>query len=122
MGKFDDCFKPKKFSEIEERMRNSNKRKEILYRAEDSEIRQALKDYGIYTDFIRVGNNVVIADNCIAVIIKLVKNNYTSVYLIDGEDLPIDDNMKENIRAKRWATQEVIKDIRMAEEILLEDY
>ena len=103
-------------------MRNSNKRKEILYRAEDSEIRQALKDYGIYTDFIRVGNNVVIADNCIAVIIKLVKNNYTSVYLIDGEDLPIDDNMKENIRAKRWATQEVIKDIRMAEEILLEDY
>lgn len=118
MGKFDDCFKPRKFSDIEERMRNKGSKK-IMYRATDSDVRQAFRGYGYgNSSFRRIGDNVVIALGDIVVIIKTRADMYESVYIINGEYLPINETWKEAISEKRWATREVLEDIQKAEVFL----
>lgn len=118
--KFKDVFKPMSVEDIEAFM-SAEPRKRTMFRATDADVISRLHTFGGFptTEFERVGDNVVIADNCIVVILKFDAKKSQSIYLIDEGELPLEDETLEEIEWKTWATPQVIDDIRKAEKILL---
>ena len=92
-----------------------------LYPADDSELRDALEQFGGFqnTDFERVGDNVVIADGAIVVALKFYSTIILTLYVIEGSMLPIPDGMRYGIEEKNWAARTVMRDIREAERRIL---
>lgn len=92
-----------------------------LYPADDSELRDALEQFGGFetTDFERVGDNVVIADGAIVVALKFYSTIILTLYVIEGSMLPIPDGMRYGIEEKNWAAKTVMRDIREAERRIL---
>lgn len=118
--KFKDVFKSMSVEDIEAFM-SAEPRKRTMFRATDADVISRLRSFGVFptTEFKRVGDNVVIADNCIVVILKFDAKKSQSIYLIDEGELPLEDETLEEIEWKTWATPQVIDDIRKAEKILL---
>lgn len=119
-NEFEEIFKPMSVEDIEAFMR-SEPRKRTMYRATDVDVVHRLNSFGGFptTEFERVGDNVIITDDCIVVILKFERNKSQSIYLIDEGELPLGDETWEEIEWKTWATPQVLKDIRKAEQILL---
>lgn len=94
---------------------------EVMYPATDSELLEAIERYGGFgsTQYERIGHNVVIADEAIAVALKPQPIGVNTLYVIDGRELPLPDDKRSGIAAKVWATPAVMEDIRIAEERLL---
>lgn len=94
---------------------------EAMYPATDSELLEAIERYGGFgsTAFERIGHNVVIADEAIAVALKPQPIGVNTLYVIEGRELPLPDDKRRGIAAKVWATPAVLEDIRIAEERLL---
>lgn len=95
---------------------------EVMYPATDGEVLEALQRYGGFNEvatFERIGHNVVIADEAIAVALKPHPENVSTLYVIDGQELPLQDDKRSGIAAKVWATPAVLEDLRKAEERLL---
>lgn len=92
-----------------------------LYPATDGELREALETYGGFesTAFERIGRNVAIADGAIVVALKLQPAGVNTLYVIDGQELPLQGYRYDQISCKVWATPEVLADVRQAEQTLL---
>lgn len=90
---------------------------EVMYPATDGELLEAMQRYGGFgsTAYERIGHNVVIADGAIVVALKPQPMNVNTLYVIDGQELPLN----YDLSAKVWATPAVLEDIRIAEERLL---
>jgi hypothetical protein len=101
--------------EIEELLREDSPKKN-MYPATDEEVRETLENNAFpTTDFVRVGQNVVIADNAIVVVIKTHPEGYeTSQWY----DYPVGDSDIEHISYKKWCNRNVMNDFLRAEAIL----
>lgn len=92
-------------------------KKWTMYPASSKEIKAKLRAYGFSTsDFIRVGGNVVVADNAIIVIIK--REPGLQPQSISIWDFPLDEYWQDDLTAKNWASEDVKKDFMRAITIL----
>ena len=94
---------------------------EVMYPATDSELLQAMQRYGGFgsMEYDRMGHNVAIADGAILVALKPQPANVNTLYVIDGQQLPLQGYDYDHISGKVWATPAVLADIRKAEATLL---
>lgn len=94
---------------------------EVMYPATDNEVREALQRFGGFasTDYQRIAHNVVIADGAIVVVLKPEPEDVQTLYVIDGQELPLQEYKYDSLNTKVWATPAVMADIRKAEETLL---
>ena len=116
---FEQLFKPKTAADFEKMMRDEPKKSKMYYVA-DKEVKAALKSFGGFpnTDFKRVGNNVIIADGDIVVVIKTNPERVLTLYIV-GKD--VNDDLLWHLDGKKWATDEVIADILKAQELIIKN-
>ena len=94
-------------------------KKWTMYPASSREVKTILRAYGFPTsDFIRVGNNVVIADNAIVVVIK--RDPALQPQAISIWHFPLDEYWRDDLTVKNWANKDTINDFMRAITILQE--
>ena len=98
------------------RFRSQPVPKWVLYPANYKEIGSILLDYGFpSTDYERVGDNVVISDGCICVVIKRDADRPPQTLVT--YDNPLNPCIINEAEPKLWANGKVLREIERAQEL-----